>query len=216
MAVSSPQGGEKYSFFPRFPLAEFMAEAFCWLFPWNFKEKGISHLLWHSHFLSVKQVLQLVAWPFHGYGCLISIMKTYSLFPSFPLSGFTVEELYWLSPWNFKKENINRLLWYRLLLRLDFLKGSVIVCGCFISTVRWKYSLFLRFSSWRNTGLRHFVGYPCGTSRKKASTIFYDKAFWNKESARKKFGRFSYGFFRAFSCWKGSSDCGKQAVAGRP
>ncbi|WP_302552533.1 hypothetical protein [uncultured Bilophila sp.] len=45
MAVSSPQGGEKYSFFPRFSLAEFMAEAFCWLFPWNFKEKGISHFL---------------------------------------------------------------------------------------------------------------------------------------------------------------------------
>ena len=39
-----------------------------------------------------------------------------------------------------------------------------------------KYNLFLRFSSWRNTGLRHFVGYPCGTSRKKASTIFYDTA----------------------------------------
>ena len=42
-----------------------------------------------------------------------------------------------------------------------------------------KYSLFLRFSSWRNTGLRHFVGYPCGTSRKKASTIFYNTAFKN-------------------------------------
>ena len=166
------------AFFSVFPLAEFMAEAFCWLFPWNFKEKGISHFLWHSLFLSVKQVLQLVALPFHGYGCFISIMKTYGLFPSFPLSGFTVEELYWLSPWNFKKENINRLLWYRLLFRLDFLKGSATVCGCFISTVRWKYSLFLRFSSWRNTGLRHFVGYSLGTSRKKASAIFYDTAFF--------------------------------------
>ena len=27
-----------------------MAEAFCWLFPWNFKEKDISHFLWRSLF----------------------------------------------------------------------------------------------------------------------------------------------------------------------
>ena len=62
-----------------------------------------------------------------------------------------------------RKYSINRFLWHS-----QFKKnGPVIVYGCFISTVRWKYSLFLRFSSWRNTGLRHFVGYPCGTSRKK-------------------------------------------------
>ena len=53
-----------------------------------------------------------------------------------------------------------------------FLYGSVIVCGCFISTVRWKYSLFLRFSPWRDPRLRHFSGYPFGVSRKKTSTIF--------------------------------------------
>ena len=35
-------------FSPVFPLADFMAEAFCWLFPWNFKEKGINHFPWHS------------------------------------------------------------------------------------------------------------------------------------------------------------------------
>ena len=35
-------------FSPVFPLADFMAETFYWLFPWNFKEKGISHFLWHS------------------------------------------------------------------------------------------------------------------------------------------------------------------------
>ena len=35
-------------FSPVFPLADFMAEAFCWLFPWNFKEKGINHFLWYS------------------------------------------------------------------------------------------------------------------------------------------------------------------------
>ena len=64
--------------------------------------------------------------------------------------------------------------------RLFFL-GSVIVCGCFISTVRWKYSLFLRFSPWRDPRLRHFSGYPFGTSRKKASTIFYNTALENNE-----------------------------------
>ena len=145
------------AFFSVFPLAEFMAEAFCWLFPWNFKEKGISHLLWHSHFLSVKQVLQLVAWPFHGYGCLISIMKTYSLFLRFSVIG--------LHCWGTV-----------LALSLEFQErehqSSVMVCGCFISTVRWKYSLFLQFSPWRTSWLRHFVGYSLGTSRKKASAIF--------------------------------------------
>ena len=35
-------------FSPVFPLADFMAEAFCWLFPWNFKEKSINHFPWHS------------------------------------------------------------------------------------------------------------------------------------------------------------------------
>ncbi len=38
------------TFSPAFPLAGFMAEAFCWLFPWNFKEKDISHFLWRSLF----------------------------------------------------------------------------------------------------------------------------------------------------------------------
>ena len=32
-------------FSPAFPLAEFMAEAFCWLFACSFKEKGINHFL---------------------------------------------------------------------------------------------------------------------------------------------------------------------------
>ena len=35
-------------FSPVFPLADFMAETLYWLFPWNFKEKSISHFLWHS------------------------------------------------------------------------------------------------------------------------------------------------------------------------
>ena len=32
-------------FSPVFPLADFMAEAFCWLFPWNFKKESASHFL---------------------------------------------------------------------------------------------------------------------------------------------------------------------------
>ena len=46
-----------------------------------------------------------------------------------------------------------------------FTFGSVIVYGCFISKARWKYSLFIRFSHWRNLELRYFVGYSFGTSR---------------------------------------------------
>ena len=54
--------------------------------------------------------------------------------------------------------------------------GSVIVCGCFIFTIRWKYRFFIMFFPWREPRLRHFSGYPFGTSRKKASTIFYNTA----------------------------------------
>ena len=32
-------------FSPVFPLADFMAEAFCWLFTWNIIEKGINLFL---------------------------------------------------------------------------------------------------------------------------------------------------------------------------
>ena len=51
-------------------------------------------------------------------------------------------------------------------------QGSVIVRGCFISTARWTYGLFLQFSHRRTSWLRHFIGYPLGTSKKKVSTIF--------------------------------------------
>ena len=37
-------------------------------------------------------------------------------------------------------------------------------------------SLFIRFSPWREPRIRHFVGYPFGASRKKASAIFYNTA----------------------------------------
>ena len=48
-----------------------------------------------------------------------------------------------------------------------FSVGSVIVCGFFISTARWKYSLFLLLSHRRNPRLRHFAGCSFGTSRNK-------------------------------------------------
>ncbi|WP_302552740.1 hypothetical protein, partial [uncultured Bilophila sp.] len=51
-------------------------------------------------------------------------------------------------------------------------QGSVIVRGCFISTARWTYGLFLQFSHRRTSWLRHFIGYSLGTSKKKVSTIF--------------------------------------------
>ncbi|WP_308770558.1 hypothetical protein, partial [uncultured Bilophila sp.] len=57
----------------------------------------------------------------------------------------------------------------------DFL-GSVIACGFSSPQCGEKYSLFLRFSPWRDPRLRHFAGYPFGASRKKASTIFYNTA----------------------------------------
>ena len=45
VVVSSPQHGEKTAFFSSFPLADVMVEAFCWLFPWNFKKESANHFL---------------------------------------------------------------------------------------------------------------------------------------------------------------------------
>ena len=42
-----------------------------------------------------------------------------------------------------------------------------IASGCFISTIRWTYSLFLQLSPRRNPRLKHFAGYSFETSRKK-------------------------------------------------
>ena len=44
-------------FSPAFPLVEFMAEAFCRLSLWNFKEKSINHFLEHSLFFLREQAL---------------------------------------------------------------------------------------------------------------------------------------------------------------
>ena len=39
---------KRQPFSPVFPLAESIAEAFFWLFLWNFKEKSINHFLGHN------------------------------------------------------------------------------------------------------------------------------------------------------------------------
>ena len=95
--------------------------------------------------------------------------------PTFPPMGSTVGAFYWLFLWNFK--------------------GSVMVYGCFISTVRWKIRPFFQFSPWRDPRLRHFAGYPFGTSRKKASTIFYNTAI-SKGSV------IAHGCFVSSICWR--------------
>ena len=64
-------------------------------------------------------------------------------------------------------------------------------CGCFISTACWNYSFFIRLSHWRNPQLKHFVGYPFGTSKKKASTAFYGTAF--KKSSKRWMSRRGMG-----------------------
>ena len=44
------------------------------------------------------------------------------------------------------------------------------------SAVEMKIQIVIRFSHWRNPQLKYFVAYPFGTSREKASAIFYDAA----------------------------------------
>ena len=70
-----------------------------------------------------------------------------------------------------------------------------------------KYSLFLRFSPWRDPRLRHFSGYPFGTSRKKVSTVFYNTALGKggSPSNRSGFGirSPSRGMRKGIFLWKG-------------
>ena len=82
--------------------------------------------------------------------------------------------------WLFHLHNIVKIMAFTLIFSLmalwlgDFI--GIIACGCFISTVRWKIQPFFQFSPWRNPRLRHFSGYPFGTSRKKTSIFFYNTA----------------------------------------
>ena len=54
----------EYSFFPVFPLAESMAEAFFWLFLWIFKEKSIDHFLWQIQSIFSKGCVRFYGWWF--------------------------------------------------------------------------------------------------------------------------------------------------------
>ena len=55
-------------------------------------------------------------------------------------------------------------------------KALSLGCGCFISTIWWNHGLFLCFFWQQILRLWHFVEYPLGVSRNKASTISYDTA----------------------------------------
>ncbi|WP_308771274.1 hypothetical protein [uncultured Bilophila sp.] len=83
MVVSSPQHGENQPFSPVFPLAESTAQAFSWLFLWNFKER-VCHGMWLFH--------------------LHSTLKIRLFYPFFPLTESTAKTFCWLSLWNFKRE----------------------------------------------------------------------------------------------------------------
>ncbi len=77
-----------------------------------------------------------------------------------------------LSSWNLvSTTNLNTAKFYTLALSysmwLSYLHNTV------------KIQTFLWFSPWRNLWLRYFAGYPFETSRKKASTIFHNTAFYN-------------------------------------
>ena len=161
MVVSSLQYGENTAFSPAFPLAGFMAEAFCWLFPRNAIEKGINLFLWHSLFFmgfsllgirSIRNKKPPVIWVVIICGTVIERELCYTV--------QWIESFLWV---------LAVALWLRHL--IDFLlrtprlcrhfrdaKRFCWVCGCFISTMRWKYGLFLRFSPWRNPRLRHVIG----------------------------------------------------------
>ena len=82
------------------------------------------------------------------------------------------EAFYWLSFGLFRK-NGNHLLWQRLSLCM---KRLCHICDCFISTARWKYSLFLLLSHRRNPRLRHFAGCSFGTSRNKQQPFSITRA----------------------------------------
>jgi len=93
VVVSPPQHGESQPFSPVFPLAESTAQAFSWLFLWNFKER-FCHGMWLFH--------------------LHSTLKIRLFYPFFPLTESTAKTFCWLSLWNFKEKSINHLLWHSL------------------------------------------------------------------------------------------------------
>ena len=76
--------------------------------------------------------------------------------------------------------------YYRMRI-IPFFKGSGMVCGCFISTVRWKYGLFSSFSLGGSHGWGIFPVIPLEFQGKKASITFYNAAFLKWENTRHDF-----------------------------
>ena len=63
--------------FSSFSLGEFRAEAFYWLFLWNFKEESISHFLWHAQKENANRYYDRVfaSFKIHRRECLVDIEK---------------------------------------------------------------------------------------------------------------------------------------------
>ena len=158
--VSTVQG--RYSFFPAFPLAESMAKAFGWLFLWALRER-LCHSIWLFYFIlywKYSLFLQFSRWWAPWLGHFIG----YSF-------GISRNKASTVSYGTAKGKSVNHVLWYGFFYNIlkwhfyvffvggwhgwaacwpSFWNGSVIACGCFISTARWKDSLFLQFSPWLN------------------------------------------------------------------
>ena len=147
MVVSSTQHGENTAFFSGFSLADFMAETLYRLFPPNFKEKASTIFMTQPlKKASSKNFRLLDSGGYIGGPHLQGFLSVTS-----PPAGVFREEA--------------RLR--------GLLQGAVIGCGCFSSTDWWTYRLF-QFSHWRASWLRHCIGYPGGTSKKKALLWYVD------------------------------------------
>ena len=59
-----------------------------------------------------------------------------------------------------------------------FRKGSVMVHGCFVLAIYWKYMLFLQTFRWRALWLGGVLVIYLEFQGNKASTVFYDTAFY--------------------------------------
>ena len=120
VVVSSLQHGENTAFSPVFPLVGFMAEVFCWLFPWNVIEKGINLFLWHS----------LSLWASACWGYEVSETRSHPLYGGGIICGTVIERECYTVQW------IESFLWVfsvALWLRhlIDFLLRTPRLCRHF-------------------------------------------------------------------------------------
>ena len=150
---------------------------------------------------AITQRLCYSMWLFY----LHSAVKIQPFSPVFPLVGSAAKASFRLSLWNFKEKTSISFYNTAILLvtPLEFRESAshflmarpsknsrkaddpaaghnakALLLYVVVSSPQsgGKYSLFLRFSPWRNPRLRHFSGYPFGTSRKKTSIFFYNTA----------------------------------------